>query len=63
MHSQFLKASDAKLLPSNVEEPDQLDLSVKTKTGIFFTSTVGIGPYLSKNGRGVDGILEASGFN
>jgi hypothetical protein len=58
-----LKAADFNLLPYNPEDQDALDLSVKTPRGVLLTSPIGIGPYLSCNGRGVDGILEASGIN
>lgn len=63
IHRLFLKAADSNLLPYNPEDPDALNLSVKTPRGLLLTSPIGIGPYLSCNGRGIDGILEASGIN
>ena len=62
-HRLFLKAADNNLLPYNREDPAALDLSVKTSRGVLLTSPIGIGPYLSCDGRGVDGILEASGID
>lgn len=58
-----MKAADSNLLPYNPEDENALNLSVKTSRGVLLTSPIGIGPYLSCNGRGVDGILEASGIN
>lgn len=58
-----MKAADSNLLPYNREDPNDEDLSVKTVRGILLTSPIGIGPYLSCNGRGLDGILEASGID
>jgi len=51
------------MLPYNPEDKSALDLTVKTDTGIVLSSPIGIGPYLSCNARGIDGILEASGVN
>jgi hypothetical protein len=56
----FLKAAESNLLPYTVDQGKDLSVS---RNGVLLSSPIGIGPYLSCNGEGIDGILEASGVD
>ena len=58
----FLNASDYGFLPteSASDLPKEINLVVKSKQGVKFTSPVGIGARISVDGSGIDGLLDSS---
>ena len=61
MHTNFLMAADHELLPSSGPLDTQA-VALKGR-GISFPSAVGLSSGLLTDGRGIDAIMETSGFD